>query len=618
MQSRFGLKDALLLLLILAVGAAVILSMIQEERRWTEIRALRESVDAQTKLLADIERALRDRAPAGHSAHPPAGPDAWARPGVPISRPAPWTVPADPRTHPDFSPGGTLTELCEGLPQRLTPYLANDPIAYRIVNESVCEPLAALDPRTLELKGLLAEAWQLDPAGLWLRVKIRDHARFSDGGPVTAEDIRFTFMDYVLKQDINAASFRSEMGQVARVDVLSARVAEFHFKEPRFSNLRAALRNAILPAHYYARFPHDALNASTALVLGSGPYRFESTASDAQWKPPAEITLVRNERYWGDPPPIDRLCFVFIPDNAARFAAFESAAGDLMRSTPEQHAAKSTDPLFTQRASALAWLNMRSGYTLLAWNCGERHGKPTPFADPRVRRALTLALDRDRINRDFYESLCKVATGPFPEWQADPAITPLPFDLEEARTLLAQAGWSDRNVDGVIENHAGEPFNWELTYARGSVVGERVGPYIADQCARLGIRMTTRVLDAAALAAARSAHDFDALPVQWSWSDTEYDPFQTLHSSQIDAGDNWIQWRHEAADRLMEEARRTIEPAERAELWRRLHRIIDQEQPSTYLLNVPWTRFVSTRLRNVHAYPTGLEKREMFIPKENQ
>lgn len=617
MESRFGLKDCVLLVLVLAVGAAVVLSMVQEDRRWAEVRSLREAVDGQTKLLADIERGLRERAPiAAAPANDHA--DSWARPGAAVERPPAWAVASDPRSMPGFAMGGTLTELCEGTPPRLTPYLVNDPIAYRIVNEAVCEPLAALDPLSLKPRGLLAEAWQMDPAGLWLRVKIRDEARFSDGEPVTAEDVRFTFMDYVLRQEVNAAPFRSEMGQVAGVEVVSERVAEFRFKEARFSNLRAALRNAILPAHVYKRFSAEQLNASTGLVVGSGPYRFETVDAGAQWTPPAEVVLVRNERYWGEAPAIDRLRFVFVADGGARLAAFESGGGDLMRSSPEQHAAKSKDAVFIGKAVALAWLNMRSGYTVLAWNCGERKGKPTPFADARVRRAMTMALDRERISRDFYEGLCKAATGPFPEWQADPGVAPVAFDLEGARRLLGEAGWIDRDSDGVIENAKGEPFEWELTYVRGSVVGERVGPYIADQCAKLGIKMTTRVVDSSALAEARSAHDFDALPTQWSWSDAEYDPFQTLHSSQIEGGDNWIQWRHSEADRLMEEARRTIDPARRADLWRRLHRMIDLEQPSTYLLNVPWTRFVSGRVENVHPYATGIEKREMFIRKEKQ
>lgn len=613
MDSRFGVKDFLLFALVIAVGAAVILAMVQEDRRWSEVRALRQSIDAQTKLLADIEKRLAPRAESPPAMQQAPVADSWAVPGVPVTRPPAWTRASDPRAQPGFAVGGTMTEIFEGRPPTLTPYLANDVFSYRIVNEAVCESLAALDSRTLELRGLLAEAWQEDPQGRWLRVRIRDEARFSDGEPVTAEDVRFTFAEYVMNQAINAGPFRGDFARIESVAVISDKAVEFRFKEPRFNNLRTVLRNAVLPAHYYRRFTPEDINASTALVLGSGPWRLESADPAAQWKPPAEITLVRNERYWGEPPPIDRLRFTIVPDNGARLKEFEEGKGDLMRSTPEQHAAKAKDPAFLRSASALAWTSMRSGYTILAWNTGQRHGRATPFADPRIRRAMTMVLDRERINRDFYEGLSEIATGPFPAWQGDPAIRPHPFDPEGARSLLAQAGWSDRNADGIAENESGEPFTWELTYVRGSVVGERVSPYIIDQCARIGVRVTTRIVDASALAQIRASGDFDCIPTQWSWSDPEYDPYQTLHSSQIEGGDNWIRWANPEADALIDQARATIDPAARAELWRRLHRLIHEQQPCTYLLNVPWMRFVSSRVGNVHPYPVGLDKREMFI-----
>ncbi|MBL8746133.1 MAG: hypothetical protein JNK58_07235 [Phycisphaerae bacterium] len=621
MENRFGLKDLIYSLVLSVLAVALVLLMVQGERRWNETRALREAVERQTKLLSDLERRLNapSTPPGVPTTH--AKTDSWARPGVPIITPPEWSFPSDPRSRPDFAVGGTLTELFEGRIKSITPYMANDAFSFRIVNESVCESLAALDAATLELRAGLAEAWQYDPEGRWLRVKIRDEARFSDGEPVTSEDVRFTFMDYILKREIETGPFRGDAALIERIEPITDKTVEFTFREPRFNNLRTALRNAILPAHFYKPFTPEQINASTALLMGSGPYRLETLNPDQQWKSDTPLLLVRNERYWAPTartPPIDRLRFISVPDNGTRLIELEAGRGDMMRSTPEQHASRSADPTFAERFDSLAWTNMRSGYTILAWNGGPRRGKPTPFADARIRRAMTLALDRERINRDFYEGLCEVATGPFPKWQADPSVTPWPFDLDTAAALLDEAGWTDTNADGVRENAAGDPLAWELTYVRGSVVGERVSPYIIDQCAKIGVRVTTRVVDAATLAELRKTFDYDAIPTQWSWSDPEYDPFQTLHSSQIDGGDNWIQYRSAEADDLIEQARRTIDPKVRAGLWHRLHRRLHEDQPCTYLLNVPWTRFVSRRIENVNTYPAGLDRREWFIPSSRQ
>ena len=102
----------------------------------------------------------------------------------------------DPRGSDDYRIGGTFTETFEAQPRKLTPILGED-VYGRRVQDQVCERLAEFNPETLELEGWLAEAWQYDPEGYWIRVKIRDVARFSDGRPVTAEDVRWTFHDYI-------------------------------------------------------------------------------------------------------------------------------------------------------------------------------------------------------------------------------------------------------------------------------------------------------------------------------------------------------------------------------------------------------------------------------------
>ncbi len=631
MDRRFGLKDALTLLLILGVGASVWLSMMQEDRRWREMRDLRAALLEQTQTLSAIRSTLESRAAAAPATNPasatPAanagaalsGDQSWARTGVTVTRPGPWEFSSDPRALPGFAEGGTLNEALEGNPAKITPYVHNDFYYLRIVNESVCESLANFDSRTLELRGWLAEAWQQDPEGLWLRVKIDDRARFSDGTPVTAEDVRFTFMDYVLNPQVQADAHRSLIAIITDVKVISDRVVEFAFREARYNSINAALRNPILPRGFYSRFTPSQLNQSTGLLMGSGPYRLERLDPDDQWRSPQPLLLVRNENYWGRRPPIDRVRFVFIADPLARLTALENGEVDFVRAQPAQFRRKADEPAFTEKFHTLAWTNMRSGYAFLAWNCADRNGRPTPFADKRVRQAMTLMIDRDRVARDFFEGLATIAVGPFTPTQSDPSIQPWPFDLDRAGSLLSEAGWSDRDGDGLRENSAGEPLTFEYLYASGGPIGERMGKYLIDQGARVGARVSTKVVDFATMRALRTAHDFDSFVLAWSWSAPESDVYQLFHSSQaIGEGDNWIQWRDPRADALIELARITIDSQKRREVWHRLHRLIHDEQPFTFLYNQPWLYFVSKRIQNVHAYPAGLDRREMFIPSERQ
>ncbi len=630
MDSRFGFKDFVLLILVLGVGVSVWLAMFQEDRRWKEVRDLSESVTEQGRMLAEVQRklesgvsigSLNTGAGRGRAQSAPAD-DSWARPGVPVTRPPDWDFVSDPENNPEFpnfAYGGTLTELYEGEPAKLTPYVYNDVYYARIVTEVVCEQLAMFDAQTLELRAVLAEAWQYDPEGMWLRAKIRENARFSDGEPITAEDVRWTYMDFVFNQEIEAEQFRSQMSQVKNVVVISDKVVEFEFHRPQFNNIEAALRWSILPKHFYSRFTPSQINQATGLLLGSGPYRFQRVDLDNQWTPGNIIELVRNERYWGRRPPVDRLRYRYIADNTARLTEFENRGGDIMRATPDQFSLKSQDPAFLEKNHALAWTNMRSGYAFIAWNCGQRNGRDTPFVDKRVRQAMTLMLDRERINRDFYAGAGTVAAGPFPPSQADPDIRPWPYDIERARQLLAEAGWIDRDGDGFLENERGDRLSFEFTYSTGSSIGAKLSKYMADQGKLLGIRITDRVTDWSALDAIRNSRDFDCLTQAWSWTNPEVDPYQIFHSSQIaNQGDNWIQWNNPEGDRLITKGRTTVDDTARLKVWHELHALMHDEQPYTFLLDIPWIRFVSKRIENVHPYPVSFDRREMFIPAANQ
>lgn len=630
MESRFGLKDFVLIVLIVGVGVIVLMSMQQRDRVFLELQQISENLKEQSNTMSALRRTLdqgvRFASPsleeggATRAPSPSARDESWARPGVGVTWPEPWGPVSDPRQFADFAMGGTLTEIFEGIPKKLTPYTLNDVYISRIVQENLCESLAMYASDDLRLQGWLAEAWQYDPDGMWLRVKIHDAARFSDGQPVTAEDVRFTYMDYVFNAELETQEYVTQMNAVTDVEVISDKVCEFTFAAPSFKNLWAAMRYPILPKHYFEQFTPSQINQSTGLVMGSGPWRFETIPTpETQWSPPEPVVLVRNPNYWRDPPPIDTMRFTFIQNITARLTAFENGAGDIMRSVSSQTDLKRQDPEWLEEHRAMAWSNLRSGYAIVAWNCGERNGRLTPFSDHRVRLAMTLLMDRWRVNRDFYEDLATVCDGPFPESQSNPDIEPWPYDADRAVELLTEAGWIDRNGDGRLENERGDPFTFEFIHTTGSSVGPKLGRYMKDQCSNVGIEMNIRIVDWSMLESIRDTRDFDSLIQAWSWTEPESDPYQLFHSSQIaNQGDNWIQYANEEADRIMEEARKTVDLETRMALWHRLHEIFHAEQPYTFLLNPPWQRFITKRIQNVHPYMVGMNKWEMYIPLENQ
>lgn len=539
----------------------------------------------------------------------------WAREGFDVEFAPAYSYVNDPSDNPDFTEGGEFVEIFEAQFPKITPYLYSDVYGRRIIEGPVCESLGRYDPDTLEWRSLLAEAWQYDPEGKWLRAKIHDDARFSDGRPVTAEDFRFTFHDIIFNQQIEASRFRSIYNVIEKVEVIDEKVVEFTFVEPKFTNKTQALTMYVIPAHFYSQYQPSQLNQATGLLMGSGPYRLEVIDFNDQWTQGQDVVLVRNDNYWRDQRPFfNRKRYTVVANNVARLTAFTNGVGDMMRATSEQFRNKTREQQFLDENYAEQWINMRSGFGFIAWNCGERNGELTPFHDKRVRRAMTHLIDRERVLRDFAEGLGGIATGPFPvvSRQSNPNIVPHPYDIDRAKELLTEAGWIDRDGDGILENEAGEPFEWEYTISNSSTFSDKIAQYLKDQCARVGIRCTIRKIDWAIFATTLDRRDFDALTMQWSNSAPESDPFQLWHSDSIpNQGDNFTQWSNSEADRLIELGRITLDADERMKVWHQLHAIFHDEQPYTFMLNSPWIRFISKEVGNVNTYRIGLDINEM-------
>jgi len=660
MQNRFGLKDFVLLVLLVVVAVSVWLGISAGDRNLEVLLRIEKRLgDLETSLftggdsaktgdlakeVAELRTAILQRpvnviiqgggtasaapaevVPAGSGQAPtstPSSPSAttasrdesWARPGVAIEWQEPWRFSSDPREVPGFRVGGEFTEIFGAQPAKLTPYLSSDVYGRRVIDE-VCDSLAAYDPATLAIRGRLASAWQQDPDGLWLRVRIRDDAVFSDGAPVTAEDVRWTLKDFVFNPQIEAERSRSTLDMIEDVTVIDEKTVEFVFNQALFTNLAYSLGIYVLPKHFYAQFEPSTINQSTGLLMGSGGFKMPALDPARQWAPGEDVVIVRNDRFWGPRPPLERLRYKTVTNDLASLVAYRNGEGDMLTPTSPQFNQTRAEPDWEKNNWSLEWVNMRSGYSFIAWQCGPRNGRLTPFHDRRVRRGMTMILDRERMIRDIFDGIGIVSTGPNnPESPtANPAVEPWPYDPEQARALFAEAGWEDRNGDGVLEDAEGKEFQFELTMATGGEIVERITSYVKGQCTRAGIRCNIRLVDWSIYQDLLKRRDFDAVMMAWSASAPESDPKQIWHSSSIlDQGDNFIQWSNADADGLIDAIRRTLDVDERMMIWHRFHEVVHEDQPYTFIRVSPWLRFVKGDIGNVETYKVGLVPSEFF------
>ncbi|MEM6855882.1 MAG: ABC transporter substrate-binding protein, partial [Planctomycetota bacterium] len=260
------------------------------------------------------------------------------------------------------------------------------------------------------------------------------------------------------------------------------------------------------------------------------------------------------------------------------------------------------------------------GYGFMAWNQLKGGTTPTRFADRRVRQAMTMLVPRQEIWDNELRGYGFGVTGPFnrlsPQYNQD--LEPWPYDPERAKALLKEAGYEDRDGDGVIEDANGQPFTFKYTFpsSQGSNgFWNRVVLLIRDSFAQAGIVVELDPLEWSVFSEKLKGRDFDLISLAWS-AGIESDIHQMFHSDNIGEGaDNFMSYSNPELDALIEEARMTIDETERMRLWNRVHAILHEDQPYTFLYSRMSLIFVDDRFENVERVKIGLNDRtEWYVP----
>jgi len=224
-------------------------------------------------------------------------------------------------------------------------------------------------------------------------------------------------------------------------------------------------------------------------------------------------------------------------------------------------------------------------YYYIGWN----EDNPL-FADKRVRRAMTLSLNREEIVKKVFSGLGQVARGPFPE--STPYLAPdvqaLPFDLKQASKVLAEAGWSDSDKDGVLDKalrgNQRVPFEFTLLIYGSSPEFSSAANIFKEDLLSIGIKMNIEAAEWSLMQKRMEEKKFDAFTGAWGmpWA---ADPFQVWHSSQADVprGSNRVGFRNKQADKLIEALRVTLDKPERIRLLHAFHHILQEEQPYSFM-----------------------------------
>lgn len=480
---------------------------------------------------------------------------------------------------PDY--GGIYREGLVGRPRYINPILAQSDVD-RDLASLIFSGLVSFTVEG-EAKPDLAESWEILEDGLSYLFYLRQDVRWHDGRPFTADDVVFT-VETIQHPDYPGPPHLAQLWRAVKVRKIGRWAVKFTLEEP-FAPFLEYMSLGILPEHLLKDIPPSELPRAPFNLqpVGTGPFQIDEVDPNGRF-----ITLKPSPNFPGPRPFLEKIQFKFYPDyesllNAYREGEIEALGHILPEHLPSVRAEEDL-VLFSAPLPryVLIFLNLRDPL----------------FRDRKVRQALLHALNRQEVVAKALDGQGIVLDSPiFPEsWAYHGGLPSCRYDPRRAAELLEEAGWSDGDEDGVLENGELELAFTFLTDEDPQRV--RVAEEVARQWGKMGIGVEVQVVSGVALQELLEARNFQAALAEVE-PGLDPDPYPFWHETQVDQGQNYAGFRHRKASEAIEEARRTTNQARRKELYQRFQEIFAREVPSIILYRPVYEYAVDSRVRGV-------------------
>ncbi len=425
-----------------------------------------------------------------------------------------------------------------------------------IVENQVMETLVEQDPATGKIAPRLAERWESVGEGKkrTLVFHLREGVTFHDGHPFGATDVVFTLK--MARNPALAADQRSDLMPIGAIETPDERTVVLHVPSAAPFLLQTLAHLTLYPRHLLEGTDLRT-TAFCRAPVGTGPFRF------ASWQSGSQVSIDRAPKYWGAAATITGVDFRVVRDRQAAWLLYQRGELDVMwRLPPDVVAQAEHDPklaghhLYRQR--------LRS-FFFVVWNT-----RRPSLQKPEVREALAGLVDWPRLIDIGFAGRARPHSGPYlagtPSY--DDAIAPWPYQPERARRALASLPDAPKKL--------------RFLATAGSTTVDQLATLLEEDLRHAGIELVVEKLDFAQVLARLHAHDFDVTALQLSLA-IDQDNYGLFHSHASDE-QNWAGFADDEVDKLLEKIRTTEAPDERHRLERRLHALLHQRGPMSFLL----------------------------------
>jgi peptide/nickel transport system substrate-binding protein len=428
---------------------------------------------------------------------------------------------------------------------------------------------------------LLAESWTFSRDRKAITFRLRD-AVWSDGGRITASDVRFTWLAQTSPEVAWLSS--ADKRHVTDVEVVDDRTVVFHFDRAYPYQLSDAVEGGILPEHVFGTVPFEEWRTHdwSDVHVGSGPFVLE------RYAPGEEIVLARNPRYFRKGYPLlDKIVVRIVPDATTLLTQVLAGAIDYMEGVAPREAGRIRG---MQGARLIAFDYPM--YDFIGWNQSR-----SPFDDPEIRKAMTLAIDRGALVDELLYGYGRVSRGPLLSfwWASDASLEPWPYDPVAARRILASKGYAPRAGDGVLAR-GGKPLEFEIVSNAGNRLREAAMVKIQEQLSRIGVRVRVSTLEMQTLVHRTSSGEFDAYLGGWKMlGNIDLKPIFGSASAPP-AGNNVVRYRSAEVDDLLDRIESVSDWTSLRPFYSSIERAIRRDQPYTFLYETERLAVAARRL----------------------